>query len=147
MTEIVKPTLDRGPLRVMPEERKPIVKEHESIADPETGMDNAEIFRKLRMLEAIASVLPPELRARAGGVIQVAGLKTAKAGTEEIERRLAILSPLVEEYLHKENAAALERLIEKANYRCPSEVRGDYQAGRIGLDEAVGILRKRFYMT
>lgn len=89
------------------------------------------LLRDMRALDAVLSVLPPELRAKVGGFIKLAELTTDKARMKEIERRMKKMGGLVEDYLQKENIEALDRLIEKAT---PATGAGEKPKGKIGVE-------------
>lgn len=67
----------------------------------------------LRTLDGILSAAPPEVRARVGGYVKLAGLATDEAMLDEIERRIAKLNTELEKWLKKEGRSKLEKLITK----------------------------------
>lgn len=67
----------------------------------------------LRTLDGILSAAPPEVRARVGGYVKLAGLATDEAMLDEIERRIAKLNTELEKWLKKEGRGKLEKLIAK----------------------------------
>ena len=89
------------------------------------------LLRDMRALDAVLSVLPPELRSKVGGFIKLAELTTDKARMKEIERRMKKMGGLVEDYLQKESVEALDRLIEKAT---PATGAGEKPKGKIGVE-------------
>lgn len=91
----------------------------------------AALARDLRTLDAILSVLPPEVRGKVGGFVKLAQLATPEKRVEEIVRRVGKIDVLLEEYLKKETTAALEELIEKAE---PKREAGKQSRGKIGAE-------------
>lgn len=87
-------------------------------------------IRDLRAYNAALSVLPPELRASVGGFIQIAQLGE-KGRQREISARLDKAFGLVEKWLRKENADALDKLIEKAT---PTGGPGERAGGKITVE-------------
>ena len=74
----------------------------------------AQQLRDLRTLDLMMSALPPEIRAKVGGFVKLAEFSTDEARFKEIGRRREKISKLLEDFIVEENAAALDRLIEKA---------------------------------
>jgi hypothetical protein len=78
----------------------------------------------LRTLDGILAAAPPEVRARVGGYVKLAGLATDEAMLQEIERRIDKLNVELEKYLKKEAVAEIKKLFKKA--------RPDMEAGKKG---------------
>jgi hypothetical protein len=78
----------------------------------------------LRLLDGILAAAPPEVRARVGGYVKLAGLATDEAMLDEIERRIEKLNAELEKWLKKEGVAEIEKLFKKA--------RPDSEAGKRG---------------
>lgn len=76
----------------------------------------------LRTLDGILAAAPPEVRARVGGYVKLAGLATDEAMLQEIERRIEKLNVELEKYLKKEGIEQIEKLFKKA--------RPDSEAGK-----------------
>lgn len=74
----------------------------------------ARLVRHMRTLDAILSVMPPELRGKVGGFVKLATLGTDKARVEEIGRRIQKLSVLLEKHLQEEYREGIEALFENA---------------------------------
>lgn len=91
----------------------------------------ARLLRDMRALDAVISVLPPELRSKVGGFIKLAELTTDKARMKEIEKRMKKLGGIVEDYLKKESIEAIDALIEKAQ---PSTGPGEKPKGKITVE-------------
>jgi hypothetical protein len=68
----------------------------------------------LRLLDGILAAAPPEVRARVGGYVKLAGLATDEAMLDEIERRIEKLNAELEKWLKKEIRAQLDKLFERA---------------------------------
>jgi hypothetical protein len=78
----------------------------------------------LRTLDGILAAAPPEVRARVGGYVKLAGLATDEAMLAEIERRIDKLNVELEKYLKKQAVAEISKLFKKA--------RPDMEAGKKG---------------
>lgn len=78
----------------------------------------------LRTLDGILAAAPPEVRAKVGGYVKLAGLATDEAMLQEIERRIEKLNVELEKYLKKEGIEQIEKLFKKA--------RPDSEAGKRG---------------
>ena len=76
----------------------------------------------LRTLDGILAAAPPEVRAKVGGYVKLAGLATDEAMLQEIERRIEKLNVELEKYLKKEGIEQIEKLFKKA--------RPDSEAGK-----------------
>lgn len=74
----------------------------------------AQLLRKLRSLDAMLSVLPPELRAEVGGFVQLAQFPTDEARLKEIGRHTEKMSTVVERFLDDENRDSIEPSLEQA---------------------------------
>ena len=83
----------------------------------------------LRTLDGILAAAPPEVRARVGGYVKLAGLATDEAMLAEIERRIDKMNRELEKYLKKEGRAELTRLFKKA---APKNESGEKAQGKIG---------------
>ncbi|MBL9176508.1 MAG: hypothetical protein JNM65_00500 [Verrucomicrobiaceae bacterium] len=68
----------------------------------------------LRTLDGILAAAPPEVRAKVGGYVKLAGLATDEAMLKEIERRIEKLNVELEKWLKKEVRAQLDKVFEKA---------------------------------
>jgi len=68
----------------------------------------------LRTLDGILSAAPPEVRARVGGYVKLAGIATDEQMLKEIERRIEKLNVELEKWLKKEGVEQLEKLLKKA---------------------------------
>lgn len=82
----------------------------------------------LRTLDGILAAAPPEVRARVGGYVKLAGLATDEAMLAEIERRIDKLNVELEKYLVKEGRARLERILDKAK---PKAEAGEKAKGKL----------------
>jgi hypothetical protein len=67
----------------------------------------------LRTLDGILAAAPPEVRARVGGYVALAGLATDEAMLQEIERRIEKLNVELEKWLKKEGTEQIDKLLEK----------------------------------
>ena len=76
----------------------------------------------LRVLDGILAAAPPEVRAKVGGYVKLAGLATDEAMLKEIERRIEKLNVELEKWLKKEGIEQIEKLFKKA--------RPDSEAGK-----------------
>lgn len=86
----------------------------------------------LRTLDALLSAFPPEVRAKVGGYVKLAGLATDEAMLDEIERRIAKLDEEATKWLRKEGLEAIEGLFKKA---AADYTVGKKAKGKIGADE------------
>jgi hypothetical protein len=68
----------------------------------------------LRLLDAILSAFPPEIRGRVGGFVKLASLGSDAARQKEIERRIEKLDEVVEKEAKKHYLAKIEKTFEKA---------------------------------
>jgi hypothetical protein len=91
----------------------------------------ARLVRDLRTLDAILSVLPPEVRGKVGGFVKLAQLGSNDARLKEIEQRIDKISGLVETHLQKESVSALNTLLERAK---PNGGAGERAGGKIGVE-------------
>jgi hypothetical protein len=87
--------------------------------DAATGKQDAIAARNartaaIRTLDAVLSVLPPEVRGRVGGFAKLSELTTETALMDEIERRFAKIGPLLEGHFKRELLRDIEKLLEKA---------------------------------
>lgn len=83
----------------------------------------------LRLLDALLSPLPAEVRAKVGGFVQLAELSTDEARAREIARRVEVIDRELERYLRKEIGAEIEALFDKAR---PKGDPGEQKRGKIG---------------
>jgi hypothetical protein len=83
----------------------------------------------LRTLDGILAAAPPEVRARVGGYVKLAGLATDEAMLAEIERRIDKMNVELEKWLKKEGRAELTRLFKRA---APKNESGEKAQGKIG---------------
>ncbi len=67
----------------------------------------------LRTLDGILAAAPPEVRARVGGYVKLAGLATDEAMLQEIERRIDKLNVELEKYLKKEYRQQIAKFFKK----------------------------------
>jgi hypothetical protein len=78
----------------------------------------------LRTLDGILSAAPPEVRAKVGGYVKLAGLATDEAMLQEIERRIAKLNVELEKWLKKEGVAEIQKLLKRGRPDAKSGKRG-----------------------
>jgi hypothetical protein len=81
----------------------------------------------LRTLDGILSAAPPEVRAKVGGYVKLAGLATDEAMLREIENRIEKLNTELEKWLKKEGLAQVEKLLKKGR---PSAESGKKAKGK-----------------
>lgn len=81
----------------------------------------------LRLLDGILAAAPPEVRAKVGGYVKLAGLATDEAMLKEVERRIEKLGVELEKWLKKEGIAQIERLFKKA---APDSTAGKRDKGK-----------------
>lgn len=67
----------------------------------------------LRTLDGILAAAPPEVRARVGGYVKLAGLATDEAMLQEIERRIEKLNVELEKWLKKKLTESIDKTLEK----------------------------------
>jgi Large polyvalent protein-associated domain 3 len=113
-------------------------KAKEEAADWRTNQDEmqakdwdarAVMLRHLRTLDALLSALPPEVRAKVGGWVAVAQLKTQAAMQKELENRLAVADMHLEKSLKEDALASIAKLIDKAK---PKREAGKKPKGKLG---------------
>ena len=85
----------------------------------------------LRTLDGILSAAPPEVRARVGGYVKLAGLATDEAMLQEIERRVAKLNVELSKWLKKEATEAIAKVFKKARAKAKG---GKKPVGKIGAE-------------
>lgn len=78
----------------------------------------------LRTLDGILSAAPPEVRARVGGYVKLAGLATDEAMLKEIESRIEKLNVELEKWLKKEGVEQLQKLLKKGRPTMDSGKKG-----------------------
>ena len=74
----------------------------------------ASLLRDLRTLDAMLSVLPPEVRVKVGGFIKLASYSTETARLEELNRRVAMIETELEKHLQKEIRGEIKEMFDKA---------------------------------
>jgi hypothetical protein len=94
--------------------------------NPQTVM-----VRMLRTLDAILSALPPEIRGKVGGWINIAELKDPLAMGKELDKRLALADEHLESWLAKQAVEDIAELLKKAR---PKRLAGEKPTGRLGAD-------------
>jgi hypothetical protein len=77
------------------------------------GSDRATLLGALRTLDAILSVLPPEVRGKIGGFVALAELTKPKAMLDEIEKRTVAIDRELERYLSREADKGVKKLFER----------------------------------
>jgi hypothetical protein len=77
------------------------------------GSDRATLLGALRTLDAILSVLPPEVRGKIGGFVALAELTKPKAMLDEIEKRTIAIDRELERYLSREADKGIKKLFER----------------------------------
>jgi hypothetical protein len=77
------------------------------------GSDRATLLGALRTLDAILSVLPPEVRGKIGGFVALAELTKPKAMLDEIEKRTIAIDRELERYLAREADKGIKKLFER----------------------------------
>lgn len=100
-------------------------------AKKEAGSPKAQremLKAALRTLDGILSAAPPEVRARVGGYVKLAGLATDEAMLQEIERRVAKLNVELEKWLTKQAREQLTRIFKKAK---PKAEAGEKAKGKL----------------
>ncbi len=78
----------------------------------------------LRLLDGILAAAPPEVRARVGGYVKLAGLATDEAMLQEIERRIEKLNVELEKWLKKEGVAEIQKLLKRGRPEAEAGKRG-----------------------
>jgi hypothetical protein len=91
----------------------------------------SRLLRDMRTLDAILSVMPPELRAKVGGFIKLATLGSEESRAKEIVKRIDKLSTLLEKHLQKETTEAMRELLKKAT---PEREPGKQSRGKLGAE-------------
>ena len=85
----------------------------------------------LRTLDAVLSVLPPEVQKQIGGYIQMAKLTTDAQRLGEITRRIGKIDTALEKYLREEIGGQFDKLLTKAE---PKGGAGEKTGGKIGVE-------------
>jgi hypothetical protein len=88
-------------------------------------------MQALRMLDAILSAFPAEVRGKVGGFVKLASLGTDDARAKEITRRIDKLEEVVEDHARKHFGERIEKLFEKA---APKDKGGKTPKGKLGAD-------------
>lgn len=86
----------------------------------------------LRVLDGILAAAPPEVRARVGGFVKMAGIATDDAALRYLEDRVAKLDKELDKWLKKEGLKSLDKLFKKA---AADYTAGKKAKGKIGPDE------------
>jgi len=86
----------------------------------------------LRVLDGILAAAPPEVRARVGGYVKMAGIATDEAALRYLEDRVGKLDRELDKWLKKEGTKSLEKLFKKA---AADFTAGKKAKGKIGPDE------------
>ena len=94
-------------------------------------LDRAAMLGSLRTLDAMLMTLPPEMRAKVGGMTPLAALKTDAARLEFLKDRIQKIDTVVEEGLRKDYREELESLFKKAT---PTGSAGEKIRGKITVE-------------
>ena len=86
----------------------------------------------LRVLDGILAASPPEVRARVGGFVKMAGIATDEAALRYLEDRVAKLDKELEKWLKKDATGSINRLFKKA---AADYTAGKKAKGKLGPDE------------
>ncbi|MEC7580984.1 MAG: hypothetical protein VYC85_01125 [Pseudomonadota bacterium] len=77
------------------------------------GSDKKTLLGALRMLDAVVSSLPMEIRGKIGGVTTIAQMSSPRVMLNEIERRVKRADQELEYFLYKEADVALDELLKR----------------------------------
>lgn len=86
----------------------------------------------LRVLDGILAASPPEVRARVGGFVKMAGIATDEAALRYLEDRVAKLDKELEKWLKKDATGSINRLFKRA---AADYTAGKKAKGKLGPDE------------
>lgn len=86
----------------------------------------------LAILDGVITALPSDLRGKVGGYTTLASLRTDKARSEYLEKKLNKASEVVEKWLRKEYGKALEKLLDRA--KPAKDKAGKKPKGKLGAD-------------
>lgn len=119
-------------------------------ADKEQRTDNSDnqrLLRSMRTLDAILSVMPPEIRGKVGGFIKLATLGTDEARVKEIGHRIEMLSKEVERHLKAEYELERKKLFKRAKPK--QDKAGKKPVGKAGADvhDLFSVLQKAVEWT
>lgn len=73
-----------------------------------------KIVAAFRTLDAMTSILPPEVRGKLGGVTQLAKLKTDEALAKALESKLDKIDKVLEKYMRDDFTEQLDKLLDSA---------------------------------
>jgi hypothetical protein len=98
----------------------------------DTSAQREKTRQLLRVLDGILAASPPEVRARVGGFVKMAGIATDEAALRYLEDRVAKLDKELEKWLKKDAAGSINRLFKKA---AADYTAGKKAKGKLGPDE------------
>ena len=93
------------------------------------GTDRARMMAALRTLNAMLSALPPKVREKVGGYIQVAAAATDETRLSILEKKSSDAAFFLEEWLQEELTSELQKLRDKA---APKGDKGKKATGKLG---------------
>lgn len=91
----------------------------------------ANAIQNIAELDAVLSAMPPEVRAKVGGYMKVASMKTERGLGAEIGRRIEMMDRELERVLSNEYSDRFDALLEKAQ---PKGGAGEKATGKIGVE-------------
>ncbi|MBK8093055.1 MAG: hypothetical protein IPK32_13970 [Verrucomicrobiaceae bacterium] len=89
----------------------------------------------LRTLDGILAAAPPEVRAKVGGYVKLAGLATDEAMLAEIEKRIEKLNRELEKWLKKSATEAIVKVFKKSRAKAKA---AKSQSARSALKRMIG---------
>lgn len=98
----------------------------------DTSAQREKTRQLLRVLDGILAASPPEVRARVGGFVKMAGIATDEAALRYLEDRVAKLDKELEKWLKKDATGSINRLFKKA---AADYTAGKKAKGKLGPDE------------
>lgn len=105
--------------------------EEQAQAKEQGRVSKAEMTAAMRALDAVVSILPPEVRGKVGGFIKLAELNTTAQRLDEIDRRFEKVGTLLEKHFQKELTEQVEKTFDK--YR-PEKKSGEKPKGKLDPD-------------
>jgi hypothetical protein len=93
------------------------------------SQEKKDTLNALAILDGILMAMPPDLRGRVGGFVQLAKLDTQEKRLDYLKRRLGTVERVVNDYLKREYKKALEQILEKAK---PKREGGKKAKGKLG---------------
>ncbi len=96
------------------------------------SQEKKDTLNALAVLDGILMAMPPDLRGRVGGFVQLAKLETQEKRLDYLKRRLDTVERVVNDYLKREYGKMLDKLFERAKPK--KDQAGKKRVGKAGAD-------------